>query len=822
MNNLYGTLSSEPTALEIKNRELSRVAAREGFVLLKNDNNALPLKNKKIALYGMGARLTVKGGLGSGSVEERYSVNIEDGLKNAGFEITTEKWLDDYDSEYSSTYQEYHDMVEEKVKDLVNPMEIIPIAHSYVYRYPSGRLVTKEDIENSNTDTAIYVLMRQAGECNDRKLEKGDYYITDIERENLRILSEAYKNTILVINVGGHIDLSFLDEIKGIDAVVLFVQGGEEGGNALSDVLSGKVNFSGKLSDTIPLRYEDIPFGDEFSYLNGDLKNEYYKEGIYVGYRYFDSFDKDVRYPFGFGLSYTDFKIETKSVSLDKTNINIKVAVTNIGEVSGKEVVQVYISLPGSNKEYQRLGTFQKTKELEKGETETMDLSFSLEDCTSYNEEKAAWILDEGDYILRVGNSSRNTNLSAIFDIPQTIVVTECKNCCSLQNKLPLFYPDKEREERAECEMRLRVNPEDFTTRTVSYIEPSIKETEEEKSILDSLTIEEEAWLLQGGDLRNPPKGTLEIHGAGGKTVTALLGKGIRNVLFSDGPAGVNIANKVKALPGGGFAPAMVPERYSWGVMGKAMKAQLERIPGEIVYRYATAWPVEMLLAQTWNKELLESIGKAVGEEMLQFGITIWLSPGMNIHRNPLGGRAFEYYSEDPVLTGELAASLTKGVQSHKGLGVSLKHFCCNNTEDNRNGISSNVSERALREIYLKGFEIAVKKSQPKTVMSSYNMLNHIYTANRHDLLTDILRSEWGFEGLVMTDWGSTNEKAGRPEKTAPSGNDLIMPGSDYDRECILKAIKNGEMTPEVVRRSACRVLRMMLNANTPVLIKEE
>lgn len=822
MNNLYGTLSSEPTVLELKNRELSRVAAREGFVLLKNDNKALPLKNKKIALYGMGARLTVKGGLGSGSVEERYSVNIEDGLKNAGFEITTEKWLDDYDSVYSSTYQEYHDMVEDKVKDLVNPMEIIPIAHSYVYRYPSGRLVTKEDIENSNTDTAIYVLMRQAGECNDRKLEKGDYYITDIERENLRIVSEAYKNTILVINVGGHIDLSFLDEIKGIDAVVLFVQGGEEGGNALSDVLSGKVNFSGKLSDTIPLRYEDIPFGDEFSYLNGDLKNEYYKEGIYVGYRYFDSFDKDVRYPFGFGLSYTDFKIETKSVSLDKTNINIKVAVTNIGEVSGKEVVQVYISLPGSNKEYQRLVAFDKTKELEKGETETMDLSFSLEDCTSYNEEKAAWILDEGDYILRVGNSSRNTNLSAIFDIPQTIVVTECKNCCSLQDKLPLFYPDKEREERVECEMRLRVNPEDFTTKTVSYIEPSIKETEEEKSILDSLTIGEEAWLLQGGDLRNPPKGTLEIHGAGGKTVTALLGKGIRNVLFSDGPAGVNIANKVKALPGGGFAPAMVPERYSWGVMGKAMKAQLERIPGEIVYRYATAWPVEMLLAQTWNKELLESIGKAVGEEMLQFGITIWLSPGMNIHRNPLGGRAFEYYSEDPVLTGELAASLTKGVQSHKGLGVSLKHFCCNNTEDNRNGISSNVSERALREIYLKGFEIAVKKSQPKTVMSSYNMLNHIYTANRHDLLTDILRSEWGFEGLVMTDWGSTNEKAGRPEKTAPSGNDLIMPGSDYNRECILKAIKNGEMTPEVVRRSACRVLRMMLNANTPVLIKEE
>ena len=822
MNKLYGTLSNEPTALETKNRELSRIAAREGFVLLKNENNALPLKNKKIALYGMGARLTVKGGLGSGSVEERYSVNIEDGLKNGGYEVTTGKWLDDYDSEYASTYQEYHDMVEEKIKGLTDPMEIIPLAHSFVYRYPSGRLVSKEDIEKSETDTAVYVLMRQAGECNDRKLEKGDYYITDIERENLEIVSEAYENTILIINVGGHIDLSFLDEIKGIDAVVLFVQGGEEGGNALSDVLSGKVNFSGKLSDTIPLKYEDIPFGDEFSYLNGDLQNEYYKEGIYLGYRYYDSFNKEVRFPFGFGLSYTEFSIEIKSVSLDKTVLNIKTAVTNTGSCSGKEVVQVYVSLPGENKEYQRLVAFQKTNELEKGETEILDISFCLEDCTSYNEENASWILDGGDYIVRIGNSSRNTKVSAIFEIPQTMVVEKCRNCCSLLDDFLGFSPKTKREESVQCDIRIKADPRDFITKTISYVEPELIETEEETKILDDLSIEEQARFLLGGDLRNPPKGSLEIHGAGGKTVTSLLSKGIRNIIFSDGPAGVNIANKVKALPTGGFAPAMVPERYSWGVMGKAMKSQLERIPGETVYRYATAWPVEMLLAQTWNKELLESIGKAVGEEMLQFGITIWLSPGMNIHRNPLGGRSFEYYSEDPLLTGEMAASLTKGVQSHKGLGVSLKHFCCNNTEDNRNGISSNVSERALREIYLKGFEIAVKKSRPKTVMSSYNMLNHTYTANRHDLLTSILRSEWGFEGLVMTDWGSTNEKAGRPEKAALSGNDLIMPGSNYDRECIIKAIKNGEIKGDVVRRSACRVLRMMLCANTPVLIKEE
>lgn len=821
MADLYGTLSPEPTELELRNRALARQAAAEGFVLLKNENGALPLQNQKIALYGMGARLTVKGGLGSGSVEERYSVNIEDGLRNAGYEISSQDWLNDYDAEYASTYQAYHDMVEEKVKGLTNPMQIIPLAHSFVYRYPSGRLVTREDVEKSGTDAAIYVLMRQAGECNDRKLEKGDYYLTDIERENLKVLTESYSHTILVINVGGHIDMGFLDEIPGIDAVVLFVQGGEEGGNALADVLSGKLNFSGKLADTIPMRYEDIPFGDEFSYLNGDVRNEYYKEDIYVGYRYFDSFHKAVRYPFGFGLSYTNFTIETKSVTLDKTSVTARVAVTNTGAVPGKEVVQLYVSVPGEKKEYQRLVTFEKTGLLPPGASETLELTFNLTDCASYCESKAAWLLDGGAYMVRIGNSSRATSVAAVIDLPETVVTRQCRSCCTPVDELPEFVAETVSMDIPEGVLRLTATPTDFVTEVVDYTEPEIQETKQETAILDSLTLQGQAWFLQGGDLRNPPKGALEIHGAGGKTVTALLDKGIRNVIFSDGPAGVNIGNKVKALPMGGFAPAVVPERYSWGVMGAAMKAKLDQIPGQIVYRFATAWPVEMLLAQTWNKELLHKMGQAVSEEMLQFGITIWLAPGMNIHRNPLGGRAFEYYSEDPVLTGEMAAALTKGVQSHKGLGVSVKHFCCNNSEDNRNGISANVSERALREIYLKGFEIAVRKSQPKTVMSSYNMVNQVYTANRHDLLTDILRCEWGFEGLVMTDWGSTSDHAGHPELAAPAGNDLIMPGSDYDRTCILKAIGEGALSHDTVRRSACRVLRMMLAANTPVLIEE-
>ena len=777
--NYYGTTTSEPTELELRNRALARRAAAEGFVLLKND----------------------------------------------GYEITTQKWLDDYDEEYRRTYQEYHDMVEEKVAGLTGPMKIIPLAHSFVYRYPSGRDITVGDVTASDTDTALYVITRQAGECNDRKLEPGDYYITDTERENLKTVGLAYDHTILIINVGGYIDLGFLDEIEGIGAVVLFAQGGEEGGNALADVLSGRENFSGKLADTIPLRFEDVPFGGEFSYLNGDLDNEYYKEGIYVGYRCFDSFRKPVRFPFGFGLSYTSFAVETETAELEGDTVRLWVRVTNTGAVHGKEVVQVYLSAPQEmrHKEYQRLAAFAKTETLAPSASQVLELAFPLAEGASYDEARAAWVLDAGFYLIRVGNSSRDTAVAAVMELPTPVVTRQCRNCCAAVDDLPAFAPGDIPEEVIPDSVPIfTADPAAFVTEVIDYTEPQATETDQEKAILDGLTVEEQAWFLQGGALRNPPKGALDIPGAGGKTVTALLDKGIRNMVFADGPAGVNICRKVKVLPDGRFAAAEVPERYNWGLLAKGMAAQIARLEGETVYRYATAWPVELLLAQTWNAPLLEEIGSAVGEELRTFGVSVWLAPAMNIHRNPLGGRTFEYYSEDPVLTGRMAAALTRGVQSRPGEGVSVKHFCCNNSEDNRNGISANVSERALREIYLKGFEIAMREGRPWTVMSSYNQLNHVYTANRHDLLTDILRCEWGFGGLVMTDWGSTNEKAGAPEQCAPAGNDLIMPGSDFDRQRLLDALADGRLTPANVRRSACRVLRMMLNAHTQVLMDGE
>lgn len=289
------------------------------------------------------------------------------------------------------------------------------------------------------------------------------------------------------------------------------------------------------------------------------------------------------------------------------------------------------------------------------------------------------------------------------------------------------------------------------------------------------------------------------------------MDKGIPNVVFSDGPAGVNITNRVCFMEDGSVKPVEIPERYNWGMLARMAKGRLTCSEGTIVYRYATAWPVELLLAQSFDTELVEKVGEAVGKELKEFGITLWLAPGMNLHRNPLCGRNFEYYSEDPYVTGKMGAALTKGVQKIPGVGVAIKHFCCNNTEDNRFKSNSKVNEQALRELYLKGFEIAIQESKPLSLMSSYNLLNGIYTPNNYELLTDILRCEFGFEGLVMSDWNSCSETTGRSELAAVSGNDILMPGNDWDREQILKGIKTGVVKKEDVRRLACRVLRVIL-----------
>ena len=756
--NYYGSITPEISAREMKNAALARRAAAESFVLLKNDGT-LPLKEKKIALYGMGARKTVSGGEGSGDVAPRYKVSIEQGLENAGFVITSKAWLDDYDAEFAETYEAYRQMVEEKIAHIPNPVAQIPAAHSYKYRYPSGRRVSEADVAASDTDTAVYVLMRQAGESNDRRDEPGDFRLTDIEKDNLRFLAAHYTHTVLIVNVGGLVDLSVLDEVD-IGAVVYFVQGGMEGGNALADVLSGKANFSGRLADTWPRSYADIPYGDQFSALNGDLENEEYTEGVLVGYRWNDANGITPRWPFGFGLSYTSFVLSDETVSCEGDTVTVKVTVINTGSVPGREVVQVYLKRPGEA--HKNLCAFAKTGELAPGASEAVTLTFDLTHNAAWDEAAHRWVLPAGEYAVLVGQNSADVSVAG---------------CFTLESR----------------------------TLPVPHVDTAPVESAWVKSVLDSLTAEEMIELHRGGDLQNNGPGQHIIMGAGGKTCITLTEKGIPNVVFSDGPAGVNIMEEVVYGPDGSQKTAKMPEKYNWGLMRK-MASRFIGTEGQHVYRYATAWPVEALLAQSWDPALLTQIGEAVGTELREFGITLWLAPGMNIHRNPLCGRTFEYYSEDPHLTGKLAAALTRGVQSHKGVGVTIKHFCCNNQEDNRAAVSENVSEKALREIYLRGFEIAVKESAPLALMTSYNKVNGIYSGERRDLIQGILRDEWGFAGLVMTDWDTRYNALAALNASV----DLMMPGLPADRDTLLAALAEKKLDLTALRRAAARVLAVV------------
>ena len=378
----YGDTEETLTAREREYYALAREAAREGIVLLRNEG-ALPLKGKKVALYGMGSVKTVAGGTGSGSVNQRYSVNVLEGLEHAGITVTTRKYLDDCRNEFNESYRKWHDSMEEKTGCLTNPVMVFATIGQFEFKYPCGREITDEDLRESDTDTAVYVLMRQAGEGNDRRLEKGDYFIGDQERKDLEKIASYYKHTVVVINVGGMIDLSFTDEIDGIDGIVYLGQGGMEGGNALGELLAGKADFSGKLADTWAKSYDDIPFGKEYSYLNGNLSEEYYKEGVFVGYRYYDTFGIAPRYPFGFGLSYTKFELAPNEVSLKDTTVSVNVSVSNSGDCAGKEVVQAYLSRlnAGENEAYQQLVAFAKSTELGAGEKQTLTLSFDLRDC---------------------------------------------------------------------------------------------------------------------------------------------------------------------------------------------------------------------------------------------------------------------------------------------------------------------------------------------------------------------------------------------------------------------------------------------------------
>ncbi len=825
-----GSLSLQVSEREERNRTISRKAASEGIVLLQNDG-ILPLnEGTRVVLFGSGAVHTIKGGTGSGDVNEREVADIYKGMKNAGFVIANEPWILDYDQEYRQAKELWRKSIFSKAEK--NPEDPRALNNAYFHTKfvtPLGRYPEQQEIEDTNTDIAIYVISRNAGEGADRFACQGDYYLTDREKEQLAEVNKSFHRMILVLNCGGPIDLNFLDELH-ISAVVQLSQPGMEGGNAFADVVKGVVTPSGKMSDTWAYHYDDYPNSDKFSHNDDDTERELYAEGVYVGYRYFDTFNVKVRIPFGFGLSYTNFSIRAIQTSLIKPKIEeikvaVQVEVTNTGDTyAGKEVVQIYVSCPQGKlkKEYQRLCAFGKTPLLQPGEKCALLLTFPISQMASFSEEDSAYLLEQGEYLVAVGNSSVSNAVAAKIRIEDTLKLFAVDHICPLQQPLKELEPAYVLQKKYGSVETLFLHSEDVQCKIAHYSGSTPEKFGGPAGeLVETLNLEQLLALTSG----DPGKGqsTSDTFGSSGLTVPGAAGEthncaaaqpwNLASIVLADGPAGIRLAHRYTVMPDGKIVKPNFIDTIEHGMF--ASKAEI--LNSTRYYQYCTAIPVGTMLAQSWNVELVKEVGHAVADEMEEFGITLWLAPGMNIHRNPLCGRNFEYFSEDPLLSGILASAITTGVQSRKGIGTTIKHFACNNQEDNRKHSNSVVSERALREIYLHCFEIAVKHAQPMSIMTSYNLINGIHAANNYDLITKAARDEWGFKGLVMTDWTTTGIGGSSPVECMKAGNDLIMPGSHEDIELIRRALKGSgkeKLELKEVKKCVVHLVNIILQSN--------
>lgn len=835
-------LNQSVQPFETEHIEIVRKLACECTLFLKRDNEAFPVEPGEIALYGSGARKTIKGGTGSGDVNVRHYVNVEEGLEKAGFVITSKDWMDRYDQLLAESKVTFIAEVKKEAVELgINPV-----------MYGMGKSMPEPEYQfpiDAKGDTAIYVLARNSGEGSDRSCVAGDIDLSDTEIRDILYCREKYKKFMLVLNVGGMVNL---EPVKAVENILLLSQLGTPIGGVLADILTGKAYPSGKLSTTwAPI--DLYPSTQGF----GDMDDTYYNEGIYVGYRYFDTAKVPVSFPFGYGLSYTSFESRLVDVLANENEIQLKIEVTNTGKFVGKEVVQVYTSSPEGNvkKVCKELRAFAKTKELLPKESEVLSISFRTSDMCSYNSAKAAYVMEAGEYLVSWGNSSSETNVCAVITLDDTVCVKKCKNICNATDvkSMELPYVRPQFDER--YVKRICIKAANFETKVVEYsvlpktitsdVKCNFDDVRQDRASLDdfvsSLSNEQLAYLLVGLFDPNAGMGSMigaaskSVAGAAGETTDRLKNLSVPTLVMSDGPAGIRVCTQYKEVNGAikamdnplaNMMQFMEPEQVE--AMAKmAPKPSQEELDAPMYYMYCTAIPIGTALAQSFATQVCEKIGNLVGKEMEMFGVNLWLAPAMNIHRSPLCGRNFEYYSEDPLLSGLMAAAINNGVARHKSCGTTVKHFALNNQETNRTSSNSIADEQTIREIYLKNYEICLNHSKPATVMSSYNLVNGVHTNNSYDLLTSVLRDEWNYQGFVMTDWfaignlmsgndaRANKHSCATPSKGIYAGNDLIMPGMQIDYDGIISSIDNVESKCSISRgmlqASAKRILQVML-----------
>ena len=744
---------------------LSRRAAAEGMVLLKNRDSVLPLRpENRVALFGKATADYIKGGGGSGDVTVRCVRQFYEAMreKQAEGKITVFAPLCDFYAQYVTQLLasgKNHDEIPEPAL----PRTLLAQA-------------------SRDCDTAVISICRYSREGNDRAIcaGDGDFYLSVAEKALVDDVIGQFSRVVVLLNVGGVVDTTWFSDNDAIQSVLLAWQGGMEGAAAQADILCGDVCPSGKLTDTFASAIEDYPSTQSFFQSEDRVE---YTEDIFVGYRYFETIPgaaRCVQYPFGFGLSYTTFDIRCCHVREENGTVYVDVRVTNTGKTAGKEVVQLYAAAPAGRLEQpaRELRAFSKTRLLMPGDFEELTLDTKIADWASYDEQTASYILQPGTYRLLLGNSVREVRQVGSCRIDRETCVRQVTHRCVPKKLTKRLRADGTYQllETGEYEP-IAQWPQWPPIRTGFYWDDLIPDRstpcgdrEPKPSLaqvacgactmeqfLEQLSDEELITLVGGA----PPVGPSHLGGIGG-----LSSRGIPNAMTADGPAGFRVR------PGRGVC--------------------------------TTAWPVATLIACSWDPALAYQIGQAGAREVKENNCAMWLTPGINIHRSPCGGRNFEYYSEDPLLTGVLASAMIRGIQS-QNIGAAVKHFCCNNREWNRVGYDAVVSERALREIYLRAFEITMKEEQPRVVMSAYNLLNGRKTSENADLLTGILREEWGFCGLVVTDWGNLGEHY----RELLAGNDVKMPAGSPKR--LQHALALGLITRADLLVSVRRILEYIL-----------
>lgn len=815
LQHLKGVFFKEEKLIFPEHRELVRQLGSDGMVLLKN-NDMLPLNRGKIALFGAGAVDTVYCGLFYNFVYTDKTVNVKEGLSNNGFTYSTDTWLEKMEKAMKQV---------EKVNRKVEEERFYSGQRQEVEEVPISVADMAEAI--LGTDTCVYVLRHRPSE---RSLHEKDYHLSETELDNIKLVTSSFKKVVLVIN-GGMVEIAAIARMKSVKAIIYMGLPGMEAGNSLADILTGIANPSGKLSTTWAKKYKDYSTCIHAPKSKGEVESIDYKEGIYVGYRYFDAFDVAPLYPFGYGLSYTKFDMEATYFEASWMGIILRVRVTNTGEASGRQVVQLYCSQPQGNieKPYQMLASFAKTGKLKPGESEELTLKVPIMPLTQFDEDIPAWVMEKGDYLFRIGDNSRNTKVCAKLVLDKTTVVKRVTNSIIPNKKLEFITPPERAEEETGYIFAAQLSGNDYNSEN-KVVKPTVEfttyvpEGSNYISYVNSSNYDIPDRAKERIEYIRPCGTTTFFDVIKGKVTIEEFVSSLSPEILARIVAGEVDEKKIRSQSRFNFDFNFERNNIDVAARTTSQFATSLGIPGvtfadgpsglHLKGVACTCFPAPINMAQTWDMSSMVRMGRAYGREMEYFGIDYCFAPALNIIRNPMQNRTYEFYSEDPTLSGVAGAGFIMGVKRYEGRNVIVKNLPTFNQDTDRRDININITSKVFGELYLRPFSACVFTAQPAGFISTGNKINGRYASSQRGLNTDIARNDWGFRGFILSDWASLSEKA----YDLRAGCDLIMPG--YDPDKILEAMM--EAQPTFTQDGYVEVVKKAYLYGTPMINYEK